>query len=85
MNQQITLGLLAIAFGLIVTGLLGAMVRYEARSGKSLYWFGPGFQLTRQSNPTMFRLRLIVAASLLAACALLTIWFAVRLFETLNA
>jgi hypothetical protein len=83
MNQQVALCSLAVAFGLLVTGLLGAMVRYEARSGKSLYWFGPGFRLTRESNPATFRMRLIIGAAVLAACALITFWFAIRLLEML--
>jgi hypothetical protein len=83
MSSQVGVGLLAVLFGLIVTGLLGAMVRYESRSGKSLYWFGPGFRLTRESNPAMFRVRLFVGALILAACAAATIWFVVRFLEML--
>jgi hypothetical protein len=81
MSSQIGLGLLAVSAGLVVTALLGAMIRYEAKSGKSLYWFGPGFRLTRESNPAMFRVRLVTATLVAAVCAIVTFWFAIRFLE----
>jgi hypothetical protein len=82
MSTQITLGIFVVSFGSLATTLLLLMVRYEIKSGKSLYWFHPGRRLTREDG-LIFRIRTGVGLPLAIICGAITLWFLVLLVEGL--
>jgi hypothetical protein len=82
MMPQLGLNIVAVLFGALITCLLVLMVRYEAKTGKSLYWFYPVRRLTREDG-SLFQIRVLIGLAIAVACAAMTLWFTFLLIQRL--